>query len=126
MTDDRSFLQQYGGLTRNSLVEILNNHESEIEENELETINHSSYYDLTTFFDEFEKNSENFSIFSTNIESINAKFNELVIFLHMLREKGFKFSAICLQECWLSENFNMSLLHLDGYHCFFSIKRMLH
>ena len=125
MTDDQSFLQQYGGLTRNSLIEIINssNNESSLETNEPETIIQSSYYNLNTFFNVCNQNYNKFSILSTNAESINAKFGELTAFIHMLNEKSFKFSAICLQECWLSNHFDMSLLHLDGYHSIYQYSK---
>ena len=35
---------------------------------------------------------------TTSIESIRAKFDELSIFVQELRETGFEFSAICVQE----------------------------
>ena len=125
MTDDQSFLQHYGGLTRNSLIEIINspNNELSLETNEPETIIQSSYYDLITFFNVCNQNCNKFSILSTNAESVNAKFGELTAFIHMLNEKSFKFSAICFQECWLSNHFDMSLLHLDGYHCIYQYSK---
>ncbi len=49
---------------------------------------------------------DNITILSTNIECINAKHSELEIFGHDLREKGFKLSAICTQESWLSTEDN--------------------
>ncbi len=45
---------------------------------------------------------DNFCILSTNIESINAKFGELEVFVQQLREQNFEFIAICIQETWLS------------------------
>lgn len=57
-----------------------------------------------------------FTIFSMNCQSINAKFNKLQIFLHQLRLENCSFDAICLQESWLSNNSDTSLLHLPGYH----------
>ncbi len=45
-----------------------------------------------------------FSIFSTNIQSINEKFNELQIFVERLKQANYMFIAICIQESWLSES----------------------
>ncbi len=58
-----------------------------------------------------------FSILSTNIQSIRAKLSELKIFVETLQEIGFSFNAICVQENWLSENEDTSLLQLKGYEC---------
>ncbi len=58
-----------------------------------------------------------FSILSTNIQSTRAKFIELNIFVETLQELGFSFSAICVQERWLSVNEDNSQLQLKGYEC---------
>ncbi len=42
-----------------------------------------------------------FNLFSI---SIRAKFCELKIFLETLQKIGFSFSAICVQESWLSDS----------------------
>ena len=41
------------------------------------------------------------------------------VLIRLLNDKNITFSAICLQECWLSDNFDKSLLHINGYHCIF-------
>ncbi len=58
---------------------------------------------------------DNFTILSTNIESINAKHSELEVFVHELREKGFEFSAICIQESWLSTQDKYAPMNITGY-----------
>ena len=47
MSDDEELLMQFGGLQRNSLNYLLNSHNDTHDMNniELETIKHSSYYD---------------------------------------------------------------------------------
>ncbi len=62
-------------------------------------------------------NKNVFSILNTNIQSIRAKFSELKIFVETLQEICFSFSAICVQESWLSENEDTSQLQLKGYEC---------
>ena len=52
-----------------------------------------------------------------NIESINAKFNELQAFIHIVNENNLELSAICIQESWLSENDDHALVQLDNYTC---------
>ncbi len=77
-------------------------------------INHSSYYDFKNLIPVLEKN-KGFSISSSNIQSINAKINELKIFIEELREKGIEFQVICLQETWLKEEDDTSVFEIEGY-----------
>ena len=62
-----------------------------------------------------QNNKNKFTIFSTNIQSLNAKWNLFQIFIERLRLKGCFFNAICIQECWLGENFNKEEYKLEGY-----------
>ena len=78
-------------------------------------IRHSSYYDIDKFHLLANSNTDKFSILSANTQSINAKFDELEIFVEFLNTINFKFSSICLQETWKSENKNLSLFSLQGY-----------
>ena len=79
---------------------------------------HSPYFDLEHFNSFIRDKKNNFTILSTNIESIHSKINDLTIFVEQLREINFEFSAICLQECWITNtNTNLSHLHINGYTC---------
>ena len=60
----------------------------------------------------------NFNILSLNTQSINAKFDAFVAFLEIAKQQNVHFHAICLQETWLSENSDLSLLQLNGFTCF--------
>ena len=60
----------------------------------------------------------NFNILSLNTQSINAKFDAFVAFLEIAKQQNVYFHAICLQETWLSENSDLSLLQLNGFTCF--------
>ena len=52
---------------------------------------------------------------SVNIQSINAKFNELHLYLYSLKESGYSFDIIFIQESWLTRESDTSLLQLEGY-----------
>ena len=78
-------------------------------------IRHSSFYDIDKFHLLDNSNTDKFNILSANRQSINAKFDELDIFVEFLNTINFKFSSICLQETWKSENKNLSQLSLEGY-----------
>ena len=41
------------------------------------------------------------------------------IFIQDLKQNGLFFSAICLQEIWLSQDDDISMYQLDGYTCIF-------
>ena len=84
---------------------------------ELPTIRRSSYYDIEKFILLAETNKHNLCILSSNIQSLNAKFCELEAFVDELATIDFKFSVICLQESWLAETDDQSLIQLKGYNC---------
>ena len=79
------------------------------------------YYRFFIYLDNFkllaEIHNKRFNILSTNIESINAKHCEIEAFLEELNRINFKFSLICFQECWISENYDMCHLLLERYQC---------
>ena len=54
---------------------------------------------------------------STNIACLNAQFDELSIFIQDLKQNGLFFSAICLQESWLSQDDDISMYQRDAYTC---------
>lgn len=45
-----------------------------------------------------------FSVFSSNIQSMNTSFNEVKFFVQNLREINFEFSVLCFQECFISKD----------------------
>lgn len=118
LTDfDRKLLQQLGGVDKNSFVHISDPYPDETEKNEEPLIiNHSSYYDYKELISLMKKHKNQFSIFSSNIQSIRAKFDQLMIFIEMLRKENLEFSAICLQESWLNEGADTSGIHIKGYN----------
>ena len=46
---------------------------------------------------------------------MNAKFDQLHVFVQQLRQNNNEFSAICLQESWLSNEADTSQYQLEGY-----------
>ena len=82
-------------------------------------IKYSPYYDEDNFNNFIKDKKAHFSLLSTNVESANAKINELIIFIEQLREINFDFffSVICLQECWITKELDISHLNITGYTC---------
>ena len=91
------FLQYQGGLQNNCLNHILHLNNGETDDSSaLLVIPNSSYYDIENF-NSLVNNSVNcFGIFSINIQSINAKFQELEAFVEELHSLKFYFSLICI------------------------------
>ena len=87
-----------GGIEKKILNNMLDINNNNNENNELPIIRRSSYYDFEQFYSVSKNNSKHFSILSSNIQSINAKFSELEAFVNDLSSINFECSIICLQE----------------------------
>ena len=103
MTDlNEIFLQYQGGLQNSCLNHILHINNGETDDSSaLPVIPNSSYYDIENLNSMVNNSVNRFGIFSTNIQSINAKFQELEAFVEELHSLKFNFSIICIQESWL-------------------------
>ena len=93
---DESILKNLGGLDSNSLLNMLNTTDEEDDIPQL--MKHSPYVDLDSVADNMNKTTDNFTVLNLNIQSLNAKFNELAIFLESLSRLSCEISVICLQE----------------------------
>ena len=67
--------------------------DSSSEEMEPILIRHSSYHDFNQIVTALNNHKNKFSIFSTNIQSLGAKWSEFQIFVKRLCEKNCFFSA---------------------------------
>ena len=115
MTSDESFLLFSGGLELNCLNNMLNT-KNYNDDNESPIIRRSSYYDADMFSILAEQIKHNLSVLSSNIQSINSKFSELEAFVNELSTLNFKFCIICLQESWISETDDLSLIKRIRLH----------
>ncbi len=112
---DREFLCNLGGVEKNSLLNRIDPYPIYEDNEEPIIIDHSSYYDIENLISVMKRNKKQFSVFSTNIESINAKLDELKIFIEMLRSENVEFSAICIQEAWQTKQSDFSKFEINGY-----------
>ena len=76
---------------------------------------HSHYYEWEGLRDVMVSSKDSFFLLSLNIQSIRAKFEKLMALSKYLSEKDCTLSAICLQETWLKDSDDVSLLHIPGY-----------
>ncbi len=85
---DRDFLQLVGGMDGNSCINILQTDTETGEDenhNQSEIISHSPNYEFDKLISTLTSRKNEFSIFSTNIQSIRAKFDELKLLVEQLR-----------------------------------------
>ncbi len=103
---DKDFQKHVGGVENNSFINVL--HTETDDDNETldqpQIISHFLYYEDENLILTLSENKNKFSILSTNIQSIRAKFDELKIVIEYLRTLNLEFSAICTQECCISDN----------------------
>ena len=104
----------FRGLERNSLTQLVN----QIQDNdgEMDIIGHSAYYDNDKLINEMTNKRNSYKIISLNCQSINAKIDNLKLVLNQYADSDCELQAICLQETWLADDSDTSLLQLDGYH----------
>ena len=94
----------------NSLKHLLDDSEEEFD-----TISASTYSDVNSLADLMSSNNSNFSILSLNVQSINAKFDELKITIEQINQVH-TISVIDIQESWLENDSNINLYQLDNYN----------
>lgn len=112
-------LKYVGGLSKNSLTEILDSQLEDDENSTPQIIKQSDYFSPTDLQNLIKSEANSFSIFSTNIQSIYTSLRELKSFIYDLRRLNkFEYSVICLQECHIPEHFDGNYLKVDGYNCF--------
>ena len=89
----KDLLEEYGGYEPNNLIKMCN--EDVLEENEPQLLQPSKYFDINSIKEFIDANKDSFTVFSLNTQSVNAKFEELMILLELLRDQyNFHFSAI--------------------------------
>ena len=109
-------LADFGGLSNNSLAKVIGYNE---ENRDLVTplFIESPYVETAALNDHLSNFRNCFSVLSLNTQSLNAKIDGLRILLEQLHDTNFIFTAICLQETWITNcESGYTLLHLDDYN----------
>ena len=78
-------------------------------------ITHSPYTDEEKLTADLTIKQNDFTILSLNCQSLSAKIDGLKILVKYV-ENSCKIGAICLQETWLSNDSDTSLLTIEGYN----------
>ena len=106
-------LQHFGGINRNNLNELLQNHNDL--DNAISIASDSPYIDPNNIADYLNSFNEHFSVLGINIQCLNAKFDKLKCFIDDLAINNVVFSAICLQETWVEgDHPDVSLFELEN------------
>ena len=113
MQSSDEILKNVGGLEKNNLDAILKHLDKNEDQEHSYPISH--YVDIDKFTSKIPQTENAFPILSLNIECLSAKFDNLCAFLHELSNHEFYFSAICIQETWLPDNFDYDLFKIPGY-----------
>ena len=117
-----SFIHNMGLNEKNSLPHLLDRISPEME-NEASLIEHSKYYNDVEFRNVLHNTNSKISILSLNSQSINAKFDQLKIFLDNIN-MACPISVICIQESWTHEGIEMSQFSLPNYTMLFKNRRL--
>ena len=114
MSLEDSILRNFGGPVINNLNHILGNLDDLSADTEFPS--HVTYIDTLSLEFKLPSAKEHFTVFSLNIQSINAKFDYLSALFKDLSAKGVGFSAICLQESWLSKEDDVNFFQIPNYN----------
>ena len=109
----------FGGIQRNFLIDIISsNYNGNNVPTDYEPVltQNSTYYDDARLICTLTNSPNTFKILSLNCQSLNAKIDQIKLKLKLFEREGVEFNAICIQETWLSNNSDNSLLHLEGFH----------
>ena len=112
--DADHLLRPFGGKDINNLDNIIS---LNVDENELDTTSNSPYVNLQQLCSYASSCTDNLSVLTLNCQSINAKFDDILLTLEfLLSESKFSFKIICLQETWHKDSEDASLFTLPNYH----------
>ena len=100
-----------------SLTHLLDRHDTDVFRDEVHVIKHSPYFSERHFSD-LISNKPGLCILDLNIANIFTKFDLFKSFIDRVNLEN-PISAICLNECWIKENSDMSGLNLPNYKMFY-------
>ena len=112
--DAAEILGNLGDLDDLNLENLFNSTE---ENDEIGILSPSQYYTIHNLPSQL-KCKNNINVLSINAQSIHAKFDSLLAHVENARQQGIRFHIICIQESWLRDTSDLSLLQIDGYNCF--------
>ena len=94
-----------------------------IDDGEINLIKPSPYCGIDCLPHSLVHTRSQLNILSMNAQSLNSKYDELIILLNITHSQNIWFHVICVQETWLSEMSDYSLVAIDGYNSIHQSKR---
>ena len=122
MGNSKSFIHNTGLTEENSLVHLLDAISPQ-EENEVDIIEHSKYYDDKDFNNALQSYNSKISMLSLNCQSISAKFDKLKLFLDDVNNQN-PILIKCIQETWGHEGIQMNYFSLPNYRLINANRRL--
>ena len=110
-----TMLNNIGGMAANSLKNLLEPNLDVNADEEPDLLQHSHYVNNDSLIQTLKDKVDVFKCISLNIQSLNAKINQLRIYCEQLKMANCKVDAICIQETWLKEGACDSHLQIEGY-----------
>jgi hypothetical protein len=95
-----------------SLLDYLPDSDTLNDEEEPEVFHPSSYHNVDEFIDLLKSKQNVFTVISLNIQSLNAKLDQLRLYVEMFKINACNVSAICLQETWLDDTSDLSYFEI--------------
>ena len=83
---------------------------------EMSLFNDIRYYNNNEFIKLLKGKNDSFNVLSLNCQSLNSKFNQLKIYIELFKQNKVSIDAICLQETWIGDHDDCSLLQLEDYN----------
>lgn len=118
MAIETEILRKFGGVNENSLCKLMNDPDNDEDEiNSVNAIKHSAFYDNELLSTVLKDKQNCFTIYSSNLDSIFSKFDELEQFIDDLKIKDIAPNVLCFQECYVNENTDLNLIQLQEYTC---------
>ena len=115
----RETLEGVGGMAKYDLHKIMHDSSDKTDIASVQCLqvdSKSDYYDMGNLVQSLKSHQDKFTIMNLNIESIKSKFDTLLSILTHLKNNGFEFSVITLQETWLRNDADVSHYELPNYN----------
>lgn len=102
--------------TQESLLDLVLNERDDADEEAPSLLQNSPYYDENGLIEILKSKQNIFSLITLNCQSLNAKYDQIKLFIELLKNSSTNVSAICIQETWLSDASDAALLQLENYN----------
>ena len=93
------------------------------DDGEMNVIKPSPYFGIDCLPQSLVHTRGQLNILRINAQSLNSKYDELLLLLNIAQSQNIRFHVICVQEAWFSEMSDYSLVAIDGYNCIHQSKR---